>query len=54
LRGEADETVCWLEIANRSETATVAELGDLLTEAREILAILAASRKTAERGKGGG
>jgi len=48
---EADETVCWLEIAGRSEVATAAEIGEFLKEAREILAILAASRKTAERGK---
>jgi four helix bundle protein len=47
---EADETVGWLEIARRSETATPAEVNDLLKEAREILAILAASRKTSERG----
>ncbi len=48
---EADETVCWLEIAHRSETATPDEVKDLLKEARELLAILAASRRTAERGK---
>ena len=48
---EADETVGWLEIARRSETTTPAEVKDLLKEAREVLAILAASRKTAERGR---
>ena len=48
---EADETVGWLEIIRQSETASAAETDDLLREAREILAILAASRKTAERGK---
>lgn len=51
---EADETVCWLEISGRSGVATAAEVGDVLKEAREILAILAASRKTAERGTDNG
>jgi four helix bundle protein len=48
---EADETVGWLEISRRSETASTDETQDLLREARELLAILAASRRTAERGR---
>src|SRR5262245_18750620 len=45
---EADETVGWLEIVTRSEIARGAEVEDLLREARELVAILAASRKTAQ------
>ena len=47
---EADETVGWLEIVRRSDSAADQETADLIKEARELLAILAASRKTAERG----
>jgi len=46
---EADETVGWLEIVRRAELANSQPTDDLRREAGEILAILAASRRTAER-----
>jgi four helix bundle protein len=46
---EADETVGRLEIIIRSKTASGGRPAELLREARGLLAILAASRRTAER-----
>ena len=46
---EADETVGWLEIVARTRITDRPEANPLLREARELLAILAASRRTAER-----
>ena len=49
---EADETVGWLELLLKSGTVTGVAIEGLLKEAREIARIiLAASRRTAERGK---
>jgi four helix bundle protein len=48
---EADETVGWLELLVKSDTVTGPVVEDLLKEAREIARILAASRRTAERGR---
>jgi four helix bundle protein len=45
---EADETVGWLDIVTRSGTASSPETESLRREARELLAILSASRKTAD------
>jgi four helix bundle protein len=44
---EADETVCWLELLARSGIVTTNKLRDLLAEANELVAIFAASRRTA-------
>ena len=44
---EADECVGWLQNLEEAKLAPVARLGPLRQEAFEILAILAASRKTA-------
>jgi four helix bundle protein len=46
---EADESLGWLEIVVRARLASELRTADLLREAREILAILVASRSTAER-----
>lgn len=46
---EADETLGWLDLIGRSGFASGPEFDALLREAEEILAILAASRRTAER-----
>jgi four helix bundle protein len=46
---EADETVGWLEIAVRSKIATKERMAALQREADEVLAILAASRRTADQ-----
>ncbi len=46
---EADETVGWLEIVRRAELAPTNAADVLRREASEILAILAASRRTAEK-----
>ncbi len=46
---EADETVFWIEMLADSETLKRARLEDLLKEARELLAIFAASQRTAKR-----
>jgi four helix bundle protein len=45
---EADESVGWLEVITRAGLASGAEPEGLLREGQEILAILAASRRTAE------
>jgi len=44
---ESDESVFWLKFASRAEMADGPELADLLSEAGELLAIFAASAKTA-------
>ena len=44
---EADETVFWLEMLADSGLVRQQKLGNLQTEANELLAIFAASRRTA-------
>ena len=44
---EADETVFWLEMLVESGVVRPQKLGNLQTEANELLAIFAASRRTA-------
>ncbi len=44
---EADETVFWLEMLADSGLVKPQKLGNLRTEANELLAIFAASRRTA-------
>jgi len=44
---EADETVCWLELLADSGILPARKLQDLIVEANELVAIFAASRKTA-------
>ena len=46
---EADETVGWLELVVRAGVWPEPEVDPLLTEARELAAILTASRRTAEK-----
>jgi four helix bundle protein len=46
---EADETVGWLELLVRSETVKGEAVDVLLKEAKELVLILSASRRTAER-----
>ena len=46
---EADETVGWLELLLKSGTVSGPAVEGLLKEAREIVRILAASRRTAAR-----
>ena len=46
---EADETVFWLECLGDSGTAKAERLQDLLKEANSLLAIFAASQRTARR-----
>jgi four helix bundle protein len=51
---EADESVGWLETTIRAELTNDRTPSTLIGEARQILAILAASRRTAqERGRRG-
>lgn len=45
---EADETVFWLELLKRAATAQDCHLKPLIKEANELLAIFAASQKTAK------
>ena len=45
---EADETVFWLECLADNEIVQASLLGDLLREANELLAIFAASQRTAK------
>jgi four helix bundle protein len=45
---EADETVFWLELLSESGIMSVSQTADLLNEARELLAIFSASRRTAK------
>lgn len=44
---ESDETVFWLELLGGSNIVSIAQLADLLIEANELLAIFAASQRTA-------
>jgi len=46
---EADESVGWLAVVARAQLASGPQVDTLSREANEILAILAASRRTAER-----
>jgi four helix bundle protein len=46
---EADESVLWLELLNESGITKPELTEDLLKEARELAAILTASRQTAKR-----
>jgi four helix bundle protein len=48
---EADETLGWLELATQVELARGPELVWLLHESSELLAILAASQKTARENR---
>jgi len=45
---EADETVYWLELLNESGLAKTDQATTLLQEARELVAIFSASRRTAK------
>lgn len=49
---EIDETVFWLELLVESEIVQKARVVELLAEANELLAIFAASQKTAKRSLG--
>ncbi len=46
---ELEETMYWLELVCESRFLPVSRLGDLCEEAEELMAILVASVKTAER-----
>jgi four helix bundle protein len=48
---EADETVFWLELLAESEIVQAGKLSPLLTEAKELLAIFAASQLTAKHNR---
>jgi len=48
---EADETLYWLELLCESGRIEAARLQDLIKEADEIVAIVTASRRTAQRGR---
>ena len=48
---EADETLYWLELLQESRLVKSERLTDLLNEARELVAISAAARKTAKQGR---
>lgn len=45
---EADETVLWLELLEDTHVVPKAKIDDLLREANELLAIFAASQRTAK------
>jgi four helix bundle protein len=47
---EADETVFWLELLVETGIVPKERMADLLTETNELLAILAASQRTARAG----
>ena len=49
---EADETVFWLELLVETGVVPKARMEKLLAEANELLAILAASQRTARAGQG--
>src|SRR5579864_8704019 len=51
---EIDETVFWLELLGDAGIIQPAKLADLLKEANELLAILAASQRTARSNKASG
>ena len=46
---EADETVFWLEMLVEATIVSAKKMDDLLREANELLAIFAASQRTAKR-----
>ncbi len=46
---EADESVGWFKIIMKAELASGAEVAALYQESQEVLAILSASRRTAQR-----
>ena len=46
---EADETIFWLEMIIEAGLLPAAKLGNLMDEARQLTAILVASRKTSKR-----
>jgi hypothetical protein len=46
---EADETAFWLELIIEAELLSVTKVRTLLTEAGEIVAIVASSKKTATK-----
>jgi four helix bundle protein len=46
---EADETVFWLEMLVETKIVTAQKMADLLKEANELLAIFAASQRTARK-----
>ncbi len=47
---EADETVFWLELLVETGIVDASRMGPLLAEANELLAIFAASQRTAKLG----
>jgi hypothetical protein len=51
---EADESVYWLEVALEAQLGDRATVTRLLTEARELRAIFAASYATSRRNRGKG
>jgi hypothetical protein len=51
---EADEAVFWLELVVEADIVLETKLRDLLKEANEVVAIFAASQRTAKRGSGDG
>ncbi len=48
---EADETVFWLELVEEGGVLPKGRVGDVLREANELLAIFAASQRTARGGQ---
>ena len=48
---EADESIYWLEMLVEAEIVKSALAAELLTEANELTAIIAASRKTAKKNR---
>jgi len=48
---EADESIYWLEMLIEAEVVKSALVVELLTEANELTAIIAASRKTAKKNR---
>ena len=48
VREEADEVVFWLEFASRSGLATKPQVAELLSEARELKAIVSAAYRTSK------
>ena len=46
---EADETVFWLEMLVETNIVPMKKMNDLLNEANELLAIFAASQRTARK-----
>jgi len=48
---EADESIYWLELLIEAGVKKTGDVNDLIKEAGEITAILAASRKTAKKNK---